>query len=134
MIQSIICADMKRSTLLDGAAIGASLLCLIHCVGLPILLALLPALATLGLPSSEGLHLILLLTAIPVSALALIGGWRTHGAVVPLLLGVLGLAGLAAGLAFGSVPGAETALTVSGSLALAAAHIRNWRRLASIRG
>ena len=120
---------MQRSTLLDGAAIGASLLCLIHCIGLPILFALLPALASIGLPSSEWLHLLLLLTAIPVSALALVGGWRAHGRVVPMLLGALGLAGLAAGLAFDSVPGAETALTVAGSLALAMAHIGNWRRL-----
>lgn len=120
---------MSRSTFLDGAAIGASLLCLIHCIGLPILFALLPALATIGLPSSEWLHLVLLLTAIPVSALALIGGWRQHGGIVPVMLGATGLAGLAAGLAFGSVPGAETALTVAGSLALALAHIGNWRRL-----
>lgn len=120
---------MQRSTLLDSAAIGASLLCLIHCIGLPILFALLPALASIGLPSSEWLHLLLLLTAIPVSALALVGGWRAHGRVVPMLLGALGLAGLAAGLAFDSVPGAETALTVAGSLALAMAHIGNWQRL-----
>lgn len=120
---------MPRSTLLDGAAIGASLLCLLHCIGLPILFALLPAMATIGLPTTEWLHLALLLTAIPVSALALVGGWRAHGAVVPILLGTTGLAGLAAGLAFGSVPGAETALTVVGSLALALAHIGNWRRL-----
>lgn len=120
---------MQRTTLLDGAAIGASLLCLIHCIGLPILFALLPALASIGLPSSEWLHLLLLLTAIPVSALALVGGWRAHGRVVPMLLGALGLSGLAAGLAFDSVPGAETALTVAGSLALAMAHIGNWRRL-----
>ncbi|MEN2746536.1 MerC domain-containing protein [Sphingomonas sp. T9W2] len=120
---------MQRSTLLDGAAIGASLLCLIHCIGLPILFALLPALASIGLPSSEWLHLLLLLTAIPVSALALVGGWRAHGRVVPMLLGALGLSGLAAGLAFDSVPGAETALTVAGSLALAMAHLGNWRRL-----
>ncbi|MGN7159557.1 MerC domain-containing protein [Sphingomonas sp. SAFR-052] len=120
---------MQRATLLDGAAIGASLLCLIHCIGLPILFALLPALASIGLPSSEWLHLLLLLTAIPVSALALVGGWRAHGRIVPMLLGALGLAGLAAGLAFNSVPGAETALTVAGSLALAMAHIGNWQRL-----
>jgi hypothetical protein len=120
---------MQRSTLLDSAAIGASLLCLIHCIGLPILFALLPALASIGLPSSEWLHLLLLLTAIPVSALALVGGWRAHGRVVPMLLGALGLSGLAAGLAFDSVPGAETALTVAGSLALAMAHLGNWRRL-----
>ena len=120
---------MQRATLLDGAAIGASLLCLIHCIGLPILFALLPALASIGLPSSEWLHLLLLLTAIPVSALALVGGWQAHGRIVPILLGALGLGGLAAGLAFDSVPGAETALTVAGSLALAMAHIGNWRRL-----
>jgi hypothetical protein len=120
---------MSRSSCLDGAAIGASLLCLVHCIGLPILFALLPALSSIGLPSSEWLHLALLLTAVPLSALALVGGYRAHGRIVPLALGVVGLAGLALGLALASMPGAETAFTVIGSLSLAVAHIGNWRRL-----
>ncbi len=91
--------------------------------------ALLPALASVGLPSSEWLHLVLLLTAVPLSALALVGGYRAHGRVVPLATGMTGLVALASGLWFASVPAAETAFTVAGSLALAAAHVGNWRRM-----
>lgn len=118
-----------RTSIFDGAAIGASLLCLLHCIGLPILFAMLPALGSVGLPSSEWLHLVLLLTAVPLSAVALIGGYRAHGRVVPLAMGVAGLVALASGLAFASVPAAETVFTVAGSLALAGAHIGNWRRM-----
>jgi len=120
---------MSRSTLLDGAAIGASLLCLIHCIGLPILFALLPAMATVGVPSSEWLHLVLLLTAVPLSGIALVAGYRAHGRIVPLALGGAGLIALATGLVFASIPAAETVFTVVGSLALAAGHVGNWRRL-----
>ncbi|MEP9402280.1 MerC domain-containing protein [Sphingomonas sp. VNH70] len=120
---------MRHAKFLDGAAIGASLLCLIHCIGLPILFALLPALATIGGASTEWLHVVLLLTAVPLSGTALIGGYRAHGRVVPLVLGVVGLAALAAGVTLASAPAAETALTVAGSLALAGAHVGNWRRL-----
>lgn len=120
---------MSRASFLDGAAIGASLLCLIHCVGLPILFALMPAMATLGLPSAEWLHLALLLTAVPMSSIALVGGYRRHGWIVPLALGFCGLVALTAGLAMASIPAAETVFTVAGSLSLASAHLGNWRRV-----
>lgn len=123
---------MRHVRLLDGAAIGASLLCLIHCIGLPILFALLPALATMGGVSAEWVHVVLLLTAVPLSGIALIGGYRAHGRIVPLMLGAVGLAGLAAGVTLASGPAAETALTVAGSLALAGAHVGNWRRLRAV--
>ena len=90
--------------LIEHAAVGASLLCLVHCAGLPLLLAALPALSqVLAIP--EQLHVWLLAFAIPSSALALMA---------------------AAVFAFAE-SAAEAPVTIAGSLCLAAAHIGNWR-------
>ena len=114
----------------DGFAVGASGLCLIHCLALPLLIATLPAIASRFDPG-EGFHLGVLLFAIPTSAFALIEGWRRHRGVAPLFVGAMGLMLLAAGLAFENWIAVETGVTVSGSLLLAGAHIVNWRRRAA---
>jgi hypothetical protein len=120
---------------MDGLAISASALCLLHCLALPVVIAFLPALST-WLNGGELFHVLMLAVAIPLSGLTLITGWRRHGAVAPVVIGTLGLALLVAGLAFeGRTLG--SALTVAGGLALALAHIRNLRatnmaRLASL--
>ncbi len=119
---------MNHIPLLDRLAIGTSLLCLLHCIGLPILFAMLPALSSV-LPLGEGVHVLMLLTALPVSGIALTGGYRAHGRIVPAILGTLGLVALAVGVMFASTPAIETAFTVAGGLALATAHIGNWRGL-----
>lgn len=111
---------------LERAAVGASLLCLIHCAGLPLLLAVLPALAqVIALP--ETLHLWLLAFAIPTSGFTLILGHRRHRAWAPLVTGASGLALLSVGaLALADTP-FETPLTMLGSISLVSAHIANWR-------
>lgn len=111
----------------DGVALGASALCLVHCLGLPLLIAALPAIAN-RIDPGEGFHLIVLLFAIPTSAFALIEGWRRHRGVAPLFVGATGLALLALGLAFEQWVAVETGLTVAGGLLLAGAHVANWRR------
>jgi hypothetical protein len=112
---------------LDRTAIGASFLCLIHCAGLPLLLAALPALSrAIAIP--ESFHLWMLTLAIPTSAIALVMGFRRHGRGETLLLGGTGLALMLAGaLAFAGTP-TETVMTIGGSLCLASAHIVNLRR------
>jgi len=110
---------------LDGFALGASALCMIHCLALPLLMAALPMLAD-GLFAGEAFHLIVLALAIPTSGLALASCWRQHRAAAPLAAGCTGLAMMALALTAGSATG-ETAMTVAGSLLLAAAHIANWR-------
>ena len=111
---------------LDGVAVCASLTCMIHCLVLPLLLAALPAL-TDRLDLGESFHLHVLAFATPMSAFALIEGWRRHRVFVPLAVGTLGLVLLAAGIAFARREMIETAVTVMGSLLLAGAHIANWR-------
>lgn len=115
----------------DGFAVGASALCLVHCLGLPLLIAALPAIAG-GMDPGEGFHLAVLLFAVPTSAFALVEGWRRHRGVAPLFVGGAGLTLLAAGLAFEEWAAVETGVTVTGSLLLAGAHLANWRRRVSI--
>jgi len=110
---------------MDGLAISASALCLLHCLALPVVIAFLPALST-WLNSGELFHVLMLAVAIPLSGLTLIVGWRRHGAVAPVVIGTVGLVLLVAGLGFeGRILG--TALTVAGGLTLALAHVRNLR-------
>ena len=119
-------ADGSALDWLERVAVGASILCLIHCAGLPLLLAALPALSRLiALP--EAFHAWILILAVPSSGAALLlGTWR-HRAWMPLAAGSFGLALLAAG-AFLLAEGAfETPVTIAGSLCLAGAHIGNWR-------
>lgn len=110
----------------DGLAVGASVLCLIHCLALPIVIAALPALAA-RLDLGERFHLGVLAFALPVSAVALGEGWRRHRGLTPLFVGAAGLVLLAAGLAFEDWVAVETGVTVAGSLLLAGAHVANWR-------
>lgn len=110
----------------ERAAIGASALCLIHCTGLPLLLAALPALSKLiALP--ENLHVWLLVFAAPTSGAALFLGHRGHRAWLPLIAGGIGLALLAAGALVLLGGPFETPVTVAGSLLLVSGHVANWR-------
>ena len=119
-------ARTQREDWFERAAMSASLLCLVHCLALPLVIAALPALSQI-LAIPESFHVWVLGFAVPTSAAALLAGRARHGASWPLVVGMLGLLLLAMGaLMFGETEG-ETPVTVAGSLALACAHIGNWR-------
>ena len=115
------------SNWLDGLAISLSAACAVHCLVLPVLLALLPALSEwLDLP--ESVHLRLLLCALPVSLFVLgSASLRDRDGRTALLIGLGGLTLMGSALLAPS-EGAETALTLAGASLLALAHIRNWLR------
>lgn len=121
----------SRTSWDDGIAIGVSALCLVHCLALPVMIALSPALSSLiGFP--EQLHLLFIAIAFPVSSFAMVRGYQLHGAVLPAVWAVIGLALLVAGVLTGRSPLIETSLSVAGSLALVAGHRANWiRRVAA---
>lgn len=127
---SVANADSARW--LDGVAIAGSVACAVHCLVFPLTIALLPALSR-SLEVSENFHLWLLLFALPFSTLVL---WRhslRRGRREPFLLGMSGLAIMAAALALeGQV--LEPIVTGVGALLLAGAHILNWRGRMSCRG
>ncbi|MGL4639811.1 MAG: MerC domain-containing protein, partial [Shewanella sp.] len=69
---------LSKQRLFDSVAIGASGLCLLHCLVLPFVIAMLPLTVALA-ASSEWVHFWILVTAIPTSLLALISGARRSG-------------------------------------------------------
>ncbi len=113
----------------DKAAIGLSLLCTLHCLLLPVAVALLPSLALFGL-EDELFHQILLVVVLPISAFALWSGLRKHSNGKVLALGVAGMVTLVITAVIGhDVFGesGERLMTVLGSLLVASSHFRNYQ-------
>lgn len=111
----------------DRAGVAASGFCMAHCLALPAMLALLPALTVYD-HIADSTHKILGLVLVAISLLAFIPGYRRHRAPIVIVLGAFGL-GLVlfaafAGHAWLGEPG-EVALTLTGSCMLIAAHRRN---------
>jgi hypothetical protein len=109
---------------LDMAAALISSLCLLHCIAVPALIALLPAMA-LVLPSAPWLHAGLLMLAVPASGLALWRGWRVHLRRGPAALGAGGITIMILALLAADGSAGEIALTIGGGLLVAIAHLRN---------
>ncbi len=101
--------------LFDLSAIGLSGLCLVHCLALPVLAAILPVFGSWA--RAEWVHAVFIAIAAPLSAGAL---WlNSRGERRPMGLYIAALAGLAL-LALGAggwpKPALETPITVAGSL------------------
>ncbi|MDN5862058.1 MAG: MerC domain-containing protein [Salinisphaera sp.] len=113
---------------LDGLAISCSAICLVHCLLLPVAVALLP-LAGLEM-SHASFHQLLLVVILPTSVLALGMGCRRHGLGHIAGFGGVGLGLLIfAALAVDSLWGhtMERPITIAGGLFLALAHVQNFR-------
>ena len=119
---------MTTSSLnLDRAAIGLSLLCAVHCLFLPVLIVLTPALAGTFL-GQESFHQWMLVAVLPTSLIALTLGCRRHDAKPVLALGSVGLcilvfAALFGHDLFGEV--GEKLVTLIGASVVAISHVWN---------
>lgn len=109
----------------DKAAIGLSMLCLVHCLILPFLLLVLPPLAGLLVLSDEAFHEWLLIAVIPISVLALGFGYVRHKSGLVVGLGFVGCTLLVLATILGEQRG-ETLFTVLGSMLITYAHLRNY--------
>lgn len=119
---------VTRRKTYDALAIGLSLLCLVHCLALPVLILALPA-VTVWVSVPESAHAVVLALAIPASAVALTFGFRAHHAGMPTAIALIGLALLCFGVFGAESERAETIATVIGGLLLAFAHALNLRAL-----
>jgi uncharacterized membrane protein HdeD (DUF308 family) len=111
----------------DVVGIGASVLCTIHCVLLPIVLAFAPALSHF-LPGSEAIHRTLAYLLAAVGLIAFCTGYRIHRKKYVLFLLILGILGVTAGAYAGFLlpsHGWEVGITLVGSSFLIAAHYLN---------
>jgi len=113
---------------LDRAAIGLSLICVVHCLVTPVAITLLPALGATFL-EGETFHYAVLLLVLPTSLVALALGCRKHRSAGVLMTGLLGLLVLCLIPILGDrVTGEhwETTTTIAGAALIALAHVRNF--------
>lgn len=111
---------------LDLCAAGLSTLCLLHCLALPLLVAVLPLAAQAA--DNELVHRVLVVAAVPVSLRVI---WKTlpvdgSGLFIGAALGGLGL--LLVGAFIEALEAYEQPITVAGGLLLGSAHLWNWVR------
>ena len=113
----------------DKTAISLSLLCAIHCLALPLIVALLPSLASLGL-EDEAFHFWMVVAVIPMSVIALTMGCKKHNRYPVLVIGVIGLCVLGAAAFLGEEhlnEFGEKGLTLVGATFIAIGHVWNYR-------
>lgn len=116
---------------LDRMAIGLSVVCLLHCLALPVFLLALPTLSDYTAGTESPFHWLLLGIALPLSGFALWRGYLHHRHRNVLLLGGLGLTIMFLGVAHLPAEQFETPLTVVGVVVLLAAHVVNLRQNAN---
>ena len=121
---------MSFSRHFDRIAIALSAVCILHCLALPLAVAILP-IAVLGF-GGEHFHGWMLWLVVPISALGFVLGYRVHrrgdvvaiGVAAVVLLMVAGLYGHHAWSDW-----AEASVSVVASLMLAGAHWVNFREV-----
>jgi hypothetical protein len=111
---------------LDRLGFALSGLCLIHCLLLPIIIAILPVMSSI-IPEHEVVHFVMIAMAIPISGTAIFKGYLHHRVAAIPLIGAAGLLFLLIGALLGGA--FDVPVTVTGSLLLATAHLRNWRHM-----
>jgi len=122
---------MTVSRYLDRVAITLSTICIVHCLTMPLVIAMLP-LAALTLGSDGHFHALMLWLVVPTSAVGFALGYRVHaksgivlaGAAAVALLAIVALWGHGAWDA-----STEVTVNVAASLLLASAHWRNFREV-----
>ena len=124
--QSISKPSSRTTDGVESAAISASLLCLVHCLALPILLLLLPSAAE-AFVRSEAFHYVAVGLVTPFACIAFALGYIRHRALHPALFGAVGVACLVIALFPGITETLALWLTVGGSILLVVGHLINWR-------
>lgn len=137
------------SAWLDSLAVGMSMICAVHCLITPVVIGVMPVLAT-TFWTDQHFHLWMLLLVVPTAAVALFLGCRKHRDRLVVLFGALGLTVLSAVAVYeslihstpvlqehvhcahcakreaGNLFTGATAANMVGAVFLTAAHVRNF--------
>lgn len=122
---------MGASKYFDRIAITLSAVCLVHCLAVPVLVAVLP-IAALSFGSDGHFHALMLWFVVPTSTAGFLLGFRVHGRRDVVGAGAAGVLVLALAALWGHAswdPSVEVAVSVAGSITLAIAHFRNFREV-----
>ena len=122
---------MSSSRYFDRAAIALSAICIVHCLVVPLLVALLP-LAAVALGEAGHFHGLMLWLVIPSSFIGFYLGYREHSRAGFGMLGAvgLGLITVAALLGHGQwTSWLEAGISLLGSLILVRAHWINFQEV-----
>ncbi len=114
---------------MDKFAVSTSTVCGIHCLSLPLVLGVFPAIGT-TLLGGEAFHVWLLWAVIPLSLLALSLGCQKHKDMSVLVIGLVGLTFLIIAASIGhDVLGeiGERTITLFGAITIAVGHFRNFK-------
>ena len=122
---------MLLSKYFDRVAIALSTICIVHCLAMPFVIALLPVAAfTIG--GDGHFHSLMLWFVVPTSVLGFGLGLRVHRRTDIVLLGAAAIVTLAVAALWGHSawdPSIEVLVNVAASVVLAAAHWRNFREV-----
>src|SRR5215211_1544712 len=122
-------APMLLSKYFDRVAITLSTICIVHCLAMPFVIALLPV-AAFAFGGDGHFHALMLWFVVPTSIVGLGLGIRVHRRVDIAALAALAIAVLAATALWGHSawdPSVEVLVNVGASVLLAVAHWRNFR-------
>jgi hypothetical protein len=122
---------MLFSKYFDRVAIALSTICIVHCLAMPFLIALLPV-AALAVGGDGHFHSLMLWFVVPTSVVGFGLGLRVHRRADIVLMGAVAIAGLAVAALWGHSawdPSVEVLINVAASVLLAAAHWRNFREV-----
>ncbi len=126
-------AMSKAILSMDNLGIIASILCLIHCMAMPFLIALLPFIGLQFLESHES-HLLLGTVIIAFALFAIVPGYLKHKSRRILTGMIVGVGAVLVGSFFSHSFGLEAyemPFLVGGNLTLVATHLLNMRRVKS---
>ena len=113
--------------LVDRAAMGVSLACMLHCLAIPLTLSVAPSLIP-RVWDDQLVHVAALALALPLAAIGIGMRLRRSRDLPTLLLAGGGLLLMAAGIVAHEAPPLDVILTLAGAGALGLAHLRNFRR------
>lgn len=122
---------MLLSKYFDRVAIVLSTICIVHCLAMPFVVALLPV-AAFAIGGDGHFHSLMLWFVVPTSVLGFGLGLRVHRRFDIVAMGAVAIAALAATALWGHSqwdPSVEVVVNVASSVLLAAAHWRNFREV-----
>lgn len=120
---------MHFSRHFDQVAIALSAVCIVHCLAVPVLVAVLP-IAALSFGNDQHFHGLMLWLVVPTSAVGFGLGYRLHRRAGIVAAGAVGILILWAAAAYGHTAwpeAAEILVSLVGSLLLGGAHWQNFR-------